>query len=155
MHQAGSATDTTRSIDVVGLILALRRLPDPDRRAPDYADPAAVQARQDRLAEVARAAGAATVELLLRARELHQRGLRTTHLDPVASAWVDAMTKVHPAICRFDEAQGRLVGLELALAAIEQDAGSGVATIVLGVLERVWVEFDRDARERISADLNL
>ena len=130
-------------------IEALLGDPVPD----DWNDLAAVEARQDHLAEIASAAGEATVELLVRAKDLQQHGLTLSSGDPFVLAWAAALDRMHCAIFRYnhDVPQSGNDGLKRALRAIEKDTGAGIATLVTRLLKGLWDDLDRLSRERIMA----
>jgi hypothetical protein len=103
----------------------------------DWQDPAAIEARQDHLAAVSGSASEAALNEITRQAERRQRGVAPTPDDGAAIAFATEMVALDMAIRRYTHDTQRGDALEIAYDAAEFMVGAGVATMVMGLVDRI------------------
>jgi hypothetical protein len=143
-----------KMIDAMAGTAAIEALLD-DPLPDDWADPAAVEVRQDYLAAVASAAGEGMLNLLVYWEEARSRGdvRLTADAAPVMAASETLLT-LHRALFRYGHDVPQLNdGTEIALSAIEDNVGAGIAAIVMGSLERLRASLQQLMLEQARSSL--
>jgi hypothetical protein len=109
-------------------------------------DPAVIELQHAHLVADARHAATTLVEVLVHSQLVKPRGVRLTVDDPPVDAHAGAMVVLHQAMCRYRHVTRLQDALEVVHAAIEAEAGSGVAAVVMGLLERLQHELTEAIR---------
>ena len=103
-------------------------------------DPAVIELQRAHLVLDARHAATTLVEVLVHASSIARKGNPMRLDDPPVDAHAGAMVALHQTMCRYRHATRLQDALEVAHAAIEAEAGPGVAAVVMGLLERLQRE---------------
>jgi hypothetical protein len=125
--------------------LAIEQLID-DPVPPGWSDPAAITRRQETLRAAARCAAAAQIELLTAVRMACDRGTRLQPNDPTVSAMWDALVTLHGTEARYRHDALDYTGGEIAMDAMTDEAGAGIATIVDAQLDRLREDLTKEMR---------